>query len=59
MHAEDPFQAKYQYLINKIKITGLKHFNVPKAFVEYSNDMQDVYKNIEEHNADKERKMMI
>ena len=59
LHASDPFEAKYQYLINKTESTGLKHFNDPKAFVEYSNDMQDVYKNIEEHNADKERKMMI
>ena len=23
---------------------GLKHFNDPKAFIEYSNDMHDVYK---------------
>ena len=29
-------------------MTGLKHFNDPKAFNEYSNDIQDVYKNIEE-----------
>ena len=34
--------------------TQLKHFNDPKAFIEYSNDMQDVYKNIDEYNADKE-----
>ena len=39
--------------------TGLKHFNDPKAFIEYPNDMQDVYKNIEEYKTDKERKMLI
>ena len=43
-----PCEAKYQYLINKRESTGLKHFNDPKAFIEYSNNMQDVYKNIEE-----------
>ena len=59
LYAKDPYEAKYQFLINKRESTGLKHFNDPKAFIEYSNDMQDVYKNIEEHNADKERKMMI
>ena len=37
---------KYQYLINKREKVGLNHFNDPKAFMEYSNDMQDVYKNI-------------
>ena len=29
----------------------------PKAFIEYSNDMQDVYKNIEDYNAIKKRKI--
>ena len=59
MYAKDPYETKYQFLINKRESTGLKHFNYPKAFIEYSNDMQDVYKNIEEHNADTERKILI
>ena len=48
LYAKDPFKAKYQYLMNKRESTGLKHFNDPKAFIEYSNEMQDAYKNIEE-----------
>ena len=59
LHAKDPYEAKYQFLINKRESTGLKHFNDPKAFIEYSNDMQDVYKNIDEYNTDKERKILI
>ena len=31
-----------KFLINQSESTGLKHFNDPKAFIEYSNDMQDV-----------------
>ena len=50
---------EYKFLINKRESTGLKHFNDPKAFSEYSNDMPDVYKNIDEYNTDKERKMLI
>ena len=50
---------KYQFLINKRKSIGLKHFNDLKAFIKYSNDMQDVYKNIGEYNIDKERKILI
>ena len=42
---------QYQYLINKSEKVGLNHYDDPKAFIEYSNDMQDVYKNIEEHNV--------
>ena len=59
LYAKDPYETKYQFLINKRKSTGLKHFNDLKAFIEYSNNMQDVYKNIEEYNVDKERKILI
>ena len=47
LYAKDPYKAKYQYLINRRENVGLDHFNDPKTFIEYSNDMLDVYKNIE------------
>ena len=53
MYAKDLYEAKYQFLINKRETTGLKHFNDPEAFIKYSNDMEDVYKNIDEYNIDK------
>ena len=59
LYAKDPYEAKYQFLINKRESTGLKHFNDPKAFIEYSNDMHDVYKNIDDYNPDKENKILI
>ena len=40
-YAKDPFEAKYQFLINKRESTGLKHFNDSKAFIEYSKNMID------------------
>ena len=58
-YAKDPYQAKYQYLINKLEKVGLKHYDDPKASIEYSIDMQDVYKNIEEYNLGKKRKILI
>ena len=48
-----------QFLINKIENTGLKHLNDSKAFIEYSNDMDDIYKNIEEYNPNKRCKILI
>ena len=39
LYAKGPYEAKYQYLINKREKIGLDHFNDPKAFIEYSNDM--------------------
>ena len=47
MYTKDPYEAKYQFLINKRENTGLKHFNDSKAFIEYSNDMEDVYTDVE------------
>ena len=58
-YAKDLYEAKYRFLINKRKSTRSKHFNDPKAFTEYSNDVQDVYKNIEEYHTDMERKLLI
>ena len=46
-------------LINKRESTGLKHFNDSKAFIEYSNDMDDIYKSIEGYNPNKKRKIII
>ena len=48
-----------KFLINKQESTGSKHLNVSKAFTEYSNDMDDIYKNIEEYNPNKKRKVLI
>ena len=48
LYAKDPYEAKYQYLINICEKVGLKRFNDPKAFIEFSNEMCDVYKNIDE-----------
>ena len=52
-------KKKYQYLISKREEVGLDHFNDPKIFIEYSNDMRDVYKNIEDYNLRRERKILI
>ena len=59
LHVKDPYEHKYQFLINKRESVRLKHFNDPKAFIEYSNDMYDVYNNIDHYNPDKENKILI
>ena len=41
-YAKDPYEPKYQYLINKRECVGMDHFKDPKAFIEYSNDMHNV-----------------
>ena len=59
LYAKDPYEAKYQYLINKREGVGINHFNDPKAFIKYSNDMRYVYKNIDNYNSDKENKILV
>ena len=39
LHAKDPYEAKYQYLINNREDVRKRHLNDPKAFIEYSNDI--------------------
>ena len=59
LYAKDPYESKYQYLINKRLGLSINHFQDPKAFIEYSNDMHEVYKNIDDYNPDKENKILI
>ena len=59
LYVKDPFESKYQYLINKREGVGIYHFNDPKGFSEDSNNMDDVYKNIDESNPDNENKILI
>ena len=53
LYAKDPYKVEYQLLINKQESIGLNRFNDPKAFIEYSNDMDAIYKNIEKYNLKK------
>ena len=55
LYDKDPYEAKYQFLIRKREDVGRKHFNDFKAFIEYSNSMNDYYKNIEDHIPNEKR----
>ena len=59
LYAKDLYETKYKFLINKQESTSLKYFNDFKAFVEYSNNMNNIYKNIEECNPNKKLKILI
>ena len=51
VYAKDPSKAKY---------TGLKYLSYSKSlFVEYSVETDDIYKNVEEYNPNKKRKILI
>ena len=59
LQPKDPYKAKYQYLINKRESTSINHFNESEAFIEYSNDKEDIYKNVDEYNPNKKCKILL
>ena len=59
LYARDLSEPKYEYLIKKREDAGIKHLNNPKAFVECSNTMDDVYENINDYNPSRKRKILI
>ena len=52
-------EEKYRLLINKRESTSLQYLNDSKAFIECLNDMDDIYKNVEQCNPNKKRKISI
>ena len=59
IYAKDPYESEYQYLIRKREKADLNNYDDLKAFTKYSNNMQEVYKNIEEYNLGKKWKLLI
>ena len=59
LYAKDIEEKKYQFLINKREQAGLKNLNDPHAFIEYSNDMNDVFDTIDDYNKNRDKKVLI
>ena len=58
LYLQDPYEAKYQLVISKGESADIKYLNDSKVFIDFSNDMDDIYKNIEEYNSDKKRDIL-
>ena len=58
-HAKDLNELKHQFLIKQHEDVGIKHLNDSKAFIEYSQCMDDVYNNIDDYNPSRKRKILI
>ena len=59
LYVKDLSEPKYQLLIEKRENAGIKNYNDPTAFVEYTNTMDDVYNNIDDCNPKRKRKILI
>ena len=52
LHVKDPFESKYQFLINSREKVGN-----PKVFIHYSRKIDGVYGNLEDYNPTKKRRV--
>ena len=59
LYAKDIDEKKYQFLINKREQAGIKTLNDPHAFIEYSDDMDDVLDDINNYNENRDKKVLI
>ena len=56
LYAKDLHEPKYEYLTNKREHAGIKNLNDPHAFIEYSDDMNDVLDDINNYNKNRDKK---
>ena len=59
LYAKDIHEPKYEYLINKREQAGIKNLNDPKAFIEYSGDIDDVLDDINNYNKNRDKRVLI
>ena len=59
LYAKDLHEPKYEYLINKREQAGIKNLDDTKAFIEYSDDMDDVLDDINNYNKNRDKKVLI
>ena len=59
MCTEDIYEGKYRFLISKLESAGSKHCEDPKAFIEYSNNMDGIFESGDEYNPTEKRKILI
>ena len=59
LYAKDTDEKKYQFLINKREQAGIKNLSHPHAFIEYSNDMNDLLEDINNYNKNRDKNVLI
>ena len=58
LYVKDPFESKYSLLINGREKVGIEISKNRKAFIDYSQTIDDVYKNLEDYNPTKKSKVL-
>ena len=59
LYVKDPFESKYQLLINGREKEGIENLKNLKAFIDYSQTTDDVYEHLKDYNLTKKRRVLI
>ena len=59
LYTKDLHEPKFEYLINKREQAGIKNLNDLHAFIEYSDDMNNVLDDINNYNKNRDKKVLI
>ena len=59
MYAKDLEEPKYQLLIKKREQAGIKDLKDPTDFIEYSNNIDDIYDDINDYNKKKSKRNVL
>ena len=59
LYAKDLFESKHQLLIKGREKVGIENLKNLKAFIVYSQTIDDVYENLEDYNPTKKRRVLI
>ena len=57
LYVKDPFE-KYQSLINGREKVGIKNLKNPKAFIDNSQKIDNIYENLEDYNPTKKKRVL-
>ena len=58
-YVKNPFELKYQLLTNGREKVGIEKLKDPNVFIDYSQTIDDVYKNLEDYSPTKNRRVLI
>ena len=59
LYVKDQYEARYQLLINEREKVAIKELKNPKAFINYSQTVDEVYEDLKDYNPKKKRKSLI
>ena len=59
LYVKDSFESKYQLLINRREKVGTRMLKNLKAFIDYSQTIDDVYEHLEDYDPIKKRRVLI